>query len=424
MATDRTGLDRIVVVGASLAGLRAAETLRHRGHEGEIVMVGAEAHRPYDRPPLSKKLLSGEWDAERVALRRPDDMGLLGVRWCLGAPATGLDLTRRVVEMGDDELGFDGLVIATGAAPRMLAGVSTTDADAQPMTTALRTLDDSLALRRRLADGSSRVVVVGAGFIGLEVAATARTLGNDVVVVEGAPAPLVRGLGVEIGRAASAFHADHGVDIRCGVQVVGVGADGVEVRDGDGTTQVIPADVVVVGIGVVPATDWLEGSGIEVRDGVVCDEALAVRGVDGVDTTGIVAAGDVVRWPHRLYDEEVRIEHWSNAAEQGAAAAANLLAVARGEQPEPYDAVPFFWSDQYDRRIQCLGRTSADAEVRIVAGSVEERRFLALFGRDGRLHAAMGLNLPKLVMPYRKLLAERIGWDEALEHAAAQAIPS
>lgn len=424
MGTDGNRLDRIVVVGASLAGLRAAEALRHGGHEGGIVMVGAEPHMPYDRPPLSKKLLAGDWDADRVALRRPDDMGSLDVEWRLGRPATALDLGRRIVAIGDDEVGFDGLVIATGATPRMLPGVSTTTGDARPMVAVLRSLDDSLALRERLAGGGNRVVVIGAGFIGLEVAATARTLGNEVTVVEGAEAPLMRALGADIGRAASAFHADHGVGIRCGVQVTGVGADGVEIRDADGTVDVVPADVVVVGIGVVPCTDWLDGSGLEVRDGVVCDETLAVRGLDGADTAGIVAAGDVVRWQHPLYDEEVRIEHWSNAAEQGAAAAANLLAVARGEEPEPYGAVPFFWSDQYDRRIQCLGRTSPDDEVRIVAGSPDERRFLVLFGRDGRLRAAMGLNLPKLVMPYRKLLADRISWDAALEHAAGQTMPS
>lgn len=415
-------MERIVVVGASLAGLRAAETLRHRDFAGSIVVVGAERHLPYDRPPLSKKVLAGEWEAERALLRRRDDFAALEVEWRLGAPARSLDLGRRVVELDAGDLAFDGLIIACGASPKVLPGVSLTppdppgEADAGdrdgagdggsvsgPAVTVLRTLDDSLALHRRIADGGARVVVIGAGFIGLEVAATARTLGNDVVVLEGASAPLVRALGHEMGVASSAFHADHGTDIRCDVEVEGVGPEGVLLAGG----ETVPADVVVIGVGVAPNTEWLEGSGLDLRDGVVCDETLAAA-------DRVYAAGDVARWPHRLFGEEVRIEHWSNAAEQGAVAAANLLAVGAAEEPNPYEEVPFFWSDQYDRRIQFLGRASADDEVRVVDGSPDERRFLALFGRDGRLRGALGLNAPKLVMPYRKLLAERISWDDAL----------
>lgn len=422
-------MERIVVVGASLAGLRAAETLRNQGHESPVVVVGAERHMPYDRPPLSKKVLAGEWEPERVFLRRLDDIGSLDVEWRLGAPAVGLDLGERVVRLADGELGFDGLVIACGASPKLLPGVELSGGDGArdgddgdgdddgPTVAVLRTLDDSLALRRRLADGDARVVVVGAGFIGLEVAATARGLGNEVVVLEGGPAPLVRALGEEMGAAATAFHADHGTDIRCDVSVEGIGGDGVTLADG----EVVPADVVVIGVGVAPNTDWLDGSGIAIDDGVVCDETLAVRASDGADVSGIYAAGDVARWHHRLFDEQVRIEHWSNAAEQGAAAAGNLLAAARGDDPTPYDEVPFFWSDQYDRRIQFLGRSSPDDEVRIVVGSPDERKFLALFGRDGRLRGALGLNVPRLVMPYRNLLADRISWDDAIAHAAEQA---
>jgi NADPH-dependent 2,4-dienoyl-CoA reductase/sulfur reductase-like enzyme len=410
-------MERIVIVGASLAALRAAETLRGDGFEGSVTLVGAEPHRPYDRPPLSKKLLAGEWEADRVPLRTTDSFDALDVGWRLGVAATGLDLPGRTVTLADgDEVSFDGLVLACGARPKALPGVAFTEpaaaADARPFVTALRTLDDSLALRSRLASGDQRVVVIGAGFIGLEVAATARGLGNDVVVLEGASAPLIRALGAEMGTAMSAFHADHGVEIRCDVRVDGVDASGVRLATADGVGEVVPADVVVVGIGVEPATDWLEDCGLELRDGIVCDATLAARGApEGVP---VFAAGDVARWPNGLFDEEMRIEHWTNAAEQGLVAAKALLAVAGGEEPEPYSPVPFFWSDQYDRRIQFVGRASPDDDVEIVSGSVDDRKFLALFGREGRLRGALGLNLPKLVMPYRALLEERISWDDAL----------
>jgi NADPH-dependent 2,4-dienoyl-CoA reductase/sulfur reductase-like enzyme len=380
------------------------------------VVVGAEPHAPYDRPPLSKKVLAGDWEPDRIALRKPDDLATLEVDWRLGIRAVGLDPARRVVVLagGDEpartELAYDGLILATGASPRRIPG--------QPDGAfVLRSLDDSLGLRAQLAAGGRRVVVIGAGFIGLEAAATARNLGNEVVVLEGAEAPLMRGLGVEMGRAVTACHADHGVEIRCGVSVdsIDVGPPGSgtgAVVLGDGSS--VPADVVLVGIGVAPATDWLAGSGLELRDGIVCDETLAVRGA-----AGLYAAGDVARWPNPLFEEEMRVEHWTNAAEQGALAASNLLAVASGDAPTAYAPVPFFWSDQYDRRIQFLGRAGAEDEVRIVSGSVEERKFLALYGRGGRLRGALGLNVPKLVMPYRRLLEARATWDEALAHAAS-----
>lgn len=407
-------MERIVVVGASLAGLRAAETVRTQGFGGSVVVIGAETHLPYDRPPLSKKLLAGAWEPDRISLRTPDDMDALDVGWRLGTPAVGLDTSRRLVHLGDGgEVPYDGLVLACGALPRMLPDVPT---GATPFVTALRTLDDALALRRHLADGGRRVVVIGAGFIGLEVAATARGLANTVTVLEGAPAPLMRALGAEMGAAVAACHGDHGVEIRCGVSVAGIGAHGVRLADGD----VIAADVVVVGIGVVPATDWLAGSGLELRDGVVCDEMLAAVTVAG-GSPGVFAAGDVARWRNPLFDEEMRVEHWTNAAEQGAAAAGNLLALAEGRPPVAYAPVPFFWSDQYDRRIQFLGRCDAGDDVRVVVGSVDDRQFVALFGRAGRLRGVLGLNMPRLVMPYRRLLAERASWDDALAHAASTA---
>jgi NADPH-dependent 2,4-dienoyl-CoA reductase/sulfur reductase-like enzyme len=353
---------------------------------------------------LSKRLLSGDWEPDRIALRKPDDMASLDVTWRLGVPATALDTERRVVSLaGFDEIAFDGLVIATGATPRRLPE----QAEA-PTVVALRTIDDSLALRSMIRGGDRRVVVVGAGFIGLEVAATARQLGNEVLVLEGAPAPLIRGLGAEMGAAVAACHGDHGVEIRCGASIASIEHDGVTLAGGARE----PADVVVVGIGVTPCTGWLATSGLEVRDGVVCDATLATA------VPGVYAAGDVARWVNPLFEAEMRVEHWTNAAEQGALAATNLLAWARGEPGEPYAPVPFFWSDQYDRRIQFVGRADPDDEVRVVAGSAEERQFVALYGGDGRLRGALGLNSPRLVMPYRALIARRASWDEALAHAS------
>lgn len=406
----KQNLDRVVIVGASLAGLRAAETLRQNGFTGSVVVVGAESHRPYDRPPLSKKLLSGEWEADRIHLRQPDTFDDLDVEWRFGSEAVDLDLDAKQLTLHDGStLEYDGLIVATGARPRRLDGQ-----DQFGHVHELRTLDDALAVRTEIAPGNRRVVVIGAGFIGLEVAATARTLGNEVVVLEGADAPLIRGLGAFMGNAIAELHHDRGVEVRCKVQIESLTDDGVLLR-GD---EHLDADVVVVGIGVEPATKWLDKSGMELRNGVVCDETLRARRDDGSRLNGVYAAGDVARWTNPMFDEEMRIEHWTNAAEQGAHAATNLLSAAAGEETTPYSALPFFWSDQYDNRIQFLGRATADDEVKIVAGSVEERKFLALYGRAGRLHGALGVNAPRWVMPTRKLFLDRASWADALTATA------
>jgi NADPH-dependent 2,4-dienoyl-CoA reductase/sulfur reductase-like enzyme len=395
----------VVVVGASLAGLRAAESLRTAGFDGSITVVGEEPHHPYDRPPLSKRLLAGEWEVDRIALRKPDDMASLDVDWRLGSRAVALDVAGRRVRLIDGTaVEFEGAVLATGSRPRKLPGQ-----DDVADVVVLRSLDDSLDLRARIAGGGKRVVVVGAGFIGLEVAATARKLGNEVLVLESAPAPLMRGLGSTMGMAIAAIHADHGVEVRCGVTIEGL-QPGAVLIDG-GWHE--PADVVLVGIGVAPATEWLADSGLELRDGVVCGPDL------NVGAPLIYAAGDIVRWYNSLFDEEMRVEHWTNAAEQGGLAATNLLAEATGQRTTPYAPVPFFWSEQYDRRIQFLGRASADDEVRVVSGSVAERQFVALYGSAGRLRGVLGVNAPRQVMPFRALLLERVSWDDALAHARA-----
>ena len=281
----------------------------------------------------------------------------------------------------------------------------------------MRTLDDSLGLRAEILDGGRRVVVIGAGFIGLEVAATARQLGNDVIVLEGAEAPLIRGLGAEMGAAIGALHVAEGIDLRCGVRVRELTAAGVTIEV-DGEVEQIAADVVVVGIGVVPATGWLEGSGLQLAEGVVCDATLNARTSDGSLVPGVYAAGDVLRWHHPGYGEEIRVEHWTNAAEQGARAAENLLAVAVGEQPEEYAPVPFFWSDQFAHRIQFLGRAGVDDDVVVAAGSVEDGKGLALYGRDGMVRGALGVNAPRWLMPMRMKLLDGISMDDALAHAA------
>ncbi len=395
----------VVVVGGSLAGLRAVEALRTGGFDGSVTVIGDEPHLPYDRPPLSKRLLSGEWEPDRIALRKPEDMGALDVTWCQGVAAIGLDLTRQEVALADGStVPFDGLIAATGATARELP-----DQEQHDHVVKLRTLDDALALRARLIGGGKRVVVVGAGFIGLEVASTARQLGNDVVVLEGGPAPLVRALGPEMGAAVAAVHADHGVELRCDVQVDGFGTSAVLIDGGWHE----PADVVVVGIGVVPATGWLEGSGLQVRDGLVCAPDLQAG------HPLVYGAGDVVRWYNPLFEEEMRVEHWTNAAEQGAVAASNLISEAAGQPRSEYAPVPFFWSEQYDRRIQFLGHASGDDDVEIVAGSIESRQFAALYGRAGRLRGVLGLNMPRAVMPLRTPLLEGIGLVDAVEIARA-----
>jgi NADPH-dependent 2,4-dienoyl-CoA reductase/sulfur reductase-like enzyme len=401
----------VVVVGASLAGLRAAETLRTDGYDGRLTIIGAEAHLPYDRPPLSKKVLAGEWEPDRIQLRKEHEYQDLDFDLRLGTRAESLDLGARSIRLTDgDAVTYDGLVIATGALPRRLPGHRLV-----PGLFELRSLDDSLALRAALDAGPRRVVVIGAGFIGAEVAATARQRGLEVTLVEALEQPLVRGVGPLVGAAFAGLHRAHGVDVRLGVGVdVIEGEEAVErVRLSDGA--VVEADVVVVGIGVAPATAWLEDSGLGVRDGVVCDAHL------GAGPPGVYAAGDLVRWPNGAFDgEEMRIEHWTNAAEQGAAAARNLLAWSAGLPPTPYAPVPFFWSDQYEARIQCLGRAGAGDHVAVVHGSLDEPSFLALYGRGGRLRGVVGVSLPRLVMPYRKHLAAQMSWDDALAYARQQ----
>ena len=396
-------LGRVVVTGASLAGLRCVEQLRRRGFDGSVTLIGAEAHAPYDRPPLSKQLLAGTWDTDKVTLCSEEGLAELDVDARLGHRAAALDLAGQAVVLETGQrVDYDALVIATGAAARVMPGTPPLEG-----IHVLRTLDDSLAIRAAMEDGRPAVVVIGAGFIGSEVAATARGRGLDVTVLEALPVPLSRGLGPALGAVCGELHRDHGVDLRCSVEVAGFeGHERVAaVVLSDGTS--LPADLVVVGVGASPATDWLDGSGLQVYDGVVCDETLLAHG-----TTNVWAAGDVARWHHRLFDEHVRIEHWTNAADQGAAVARNLL--AGPELATPFADVPYVWSHQYETRIQIVGRCRADDEVTVVQGTVEDRRFVALYGHGGHLSGAIGFNLPKALMACNRLVAERTPYEEAV----------
>ncbi|MDJ0848313.1 MAG: FAD-dependent oxidoreductase [Myxococcota bacterium] len=397
------GIETIAVVGGSLAGLRGAEALRRLGYEGRLVFVGEEPHRPYDRPPLSKELLRGEREPEAVALAKPEAFAALELDLRLGRRAVALDPKARRVSLDDGEaVDFDAALVATGATPRRLP-----DTPALAGIHVLRTLDDALALRAEL-ERSPRVAVVGAGFIGAEVAASCRKLGLEVTVIETLPLPLLAAVGRDVAEVCAAVHRDEGVDLRLGVGVEGFGgSDRVEhVKLADGTQ--VDADVVVVGIGVRPATDWLESSGLPLDDGLVCDATCAAA-------PGIYAAGDVARWHNPLCDEVTRVEHWTNAVEQANAAAENLLAGAEGATP--FAPVPFVWSDQYDRKIQACGWPRSDDEVCFVHGTPEERRFVALYGRKGRLVGAVAMNRVRQLMACRRQMREGIGFEEAVAAA-------
>lgn len=395
----------VVVVGASLAGLRACEAFREEGFRGRLVLVGAEGHLPYDRPPLSKEILAGKWEPDRLPLRREglDDLGLDLRR---ATRAASLDAAARTVTLDSGEtLAFDGCVIATGATVRRLPM-----AEGFEGVHYLRTLDDALALRadveKALLRGAARVAVIGAGFIGCEIAATCRQRGLDVTVIEPMAAPMQRALGRHLGGLAALLHRDHGVDLRCSTGVTAIEGDGrvqsLVLTDG----KRLAVDVLVVGVGVTAETSWLEGSGLELEDGVVCDERCSAA-------PGIVAAGDVARWTSlRRSGFRVRVEHWTHASEMGRAAALRLMRGAEGV--DPFDPVPYVWTDQFGVKIQMAGFPSPDDEVKLVDGDFDDYRFVALFVRDGRLTGVVGMRRPRVFMQYQAMLERGATADEAL----------
>lgn len=369
----------VLVVGASAAGLATAEALRRKGYRGRLTLLGGELHAPYDRPPLSKQVLAGIRSPDTTRLRTAEVLAALDAELLLGDPAAGLDPgTRTVRTASGRELRADTVVVATGLRPRHLPGAQGAEG-----VHVLRTLDDALALRSDLL-ASRRLVVVGEGVLGSEIAATARSMGLDVTLAGPRPAPMLAQLGPVVSGRLAALHTGHGVRLRLGEAVGGLTAargrvTGVRLDTG----EVLPAEVVVVAIGADPATGWLAGSGLRIDDGLLCDSRCRAA-------EGIYAVGDVAAWHHELFGAPIRLENRTNATEQALAVADNILGADR-----PYVPVPYFWTDQFDARIQAHGRLGPDAEATVVEGDPATGRFVVRYERDGRVTGVLGWNMPR-----------------------------
>jgi 3-phenylpropionate/trans-cinnamate dioxygenase ferredoxin reductase component len=388
----------IAVIGASLSGLRAAEQLRAQGFDDDLVIVGAEWHLPYDRPPLSKEYLLGNVGVADLALAEQSDIDELDARWHLGVAAKRLDVTGgRIVLNSGEEIAADGVVIATGGVPRRLPAT-----EGLLGVHVLRSLEDADALRADLTGGAENVVVIGAGFIGAEVAATSRELGLDVTIVEAMPVPLSVALGPELGAVCAGLHATNGVQLLTGTTVV----EWLTANDGAGRRRVtalelsdgrrLRADVVVVGIGMQPAAAWLEDSGLFLDNGVLTDAGYVT------DRPNIVAVGDVARPYNPRTGRNVRREHWTDAAEGPAIAVRNLLAERTVQQ---VDKPSYFWSDQYGTRIQFAGAAEPSDEVRFLDGAATDGAFVATYHRGDETTAVLAMNNPRLFTRLRRQLA-------------------
>ncbi|NEA65646.1 FAD-dependent oxidoreductase [Streptomyces sp. SID12488] len=370
---------RVLVVGASAAGLSTVEALRRKGFVGGVTVLGDEPHAPYDRPPLSKQVLSGAWEPERAQLRTQEQLASLDAEFVLGDPAVGLDPGSRTVRTESGrQLGADAVVIATGVRARRFPGQ-----DGLAGVHVLRTLDDALALRADLVPGR-RLVVVGEGVLGSEIAATGRTLGLEVTLAGPLAAPMALQVGPVVSGVLAGLHTERGVSLRLGEGVVGLAGEGGRVTGVRlASEEVLPADVVVVAIGAVPATEWLADSGLLLDNGVVCDARCRAA-------EGVYAVGDVARWHHEGLGRSIRLENRTNATEQAMAVAGVILG---GD--EPYAPVPYFWTDQYDAKLQVHGFLPADAEVDVVEGELAARRFVARYRVGGRVTGVLGWNMPK-----------------------------
>jgi 3-phenylpropionate/trans-cinnamate dioxygenase ferredoxin reductase subunit len=391
----------VVIVGASLAGLRAAEVLREEGFAGSLTLVGDERYEPYDRPPLSKQVLLGRMHPDHIALPSHRE---LDARWRLGVRATRLDLRGKQVHLADgDALDFDRLLIATGvrarawpqAAQAALDGVFT-----------LRTGDDARRLAQRLDAGPNRVLVIGAGFTGSEIASACRERGLAVTVAERGAAPLVGALGGVLGRVAADLQRTHGVDLRCSITVTALEGDGdgrlARARFCDG--NVLEVDVAVVALGAVRNTEWLAGSGLAAGPrGIASDAGCRAFDINGIVTDDVFVAGDVARFPHPLYEYQMlALEHWGNAIAQAEVAAHNM--VSPGPRRRPYLAIPAFWSSQFGVNIKSVGVPTFADQVAVVQGSIARRRFVAVYGYRGRVTAAVAFDQGMWLDYYRCLI--------------------
>ncbi|MEW2354422.1 FAD-dependent oxidoreductase [Spirillospora sp. NPDC029432] len=390
---------RIVVVGAGLAGLRTVERLRRRGHEGPVTLAGAEPHRPYDRPPLSKALLAGDGTPEPVPLRTSPYEDL-GIDLRTGVRATALDTAAKQVALdGGEALPYDRLVIATGVRPRTIPAI------AGPGVHVLRTFEDCLALRAGLR-AARHVTVIGGGVLGCEIAAAARARGVEVALVEALDAPLARVLGPPAAAAVADLHRSNDVRLHCPARVESADNGRVMLSTG----EAIATDLIVVAVGAVPDTAWLEGSGVLLDDGVVCDRTGRTSAPD------VFAVGDVARMPHPYRERTVRLEHWTSAGDTAALVAGNLLAPPDGQKE--LAEVPYFWSDQYGVKIQCLGLPDPADELTVAAGSPESGSWLGLYSdAGGRLTGAVAFGMPAALARTRRPIAARAPLSEMMERS-------
>jgi NADPH-dependent 2,4-dienoyl-CoA reductase/sulfur reductase-like enzyme len=398
---------RLVIVGASLAGMRAAQAARTKGFDGELTVIGAEAHPPYTRPPLSKELLGGVQEAADVDLRSDQ----LDVSWRLGVSAAALDRDARVVRLADGaEVPYDRAIVATGCRAKSWPVGDVAVHDLVGVHT-LRDLDDALALRAELQE-AQRLTIIGAGFIGCEVAATARTRGIEVTLIDIAPTPMLP-LGPELGARCAEMHRAHGVDLRLGAAVSAIDGAGGRVAAVTVDGERIETDVLLIALGSALNDEWLRDSGLSLDGGLVCDETLT-----STTDPDVLGAGDIVSWPQPLLQgERARVEHWTVAADHGRLAGANAL-LDRAERA-PHAAAPYFWSDQYDVKIQALGFPARAQTLRILESTAEGDRFVAVGEHDGRPVGAIGFNAAARIAWYRRQLTPEASFDELAAAVAA-----